>query len=444
MRITIVGAGATGTHLAKYMSGEQMDIIIVDKNAEKLASLDSEYNLMTIEGDGTAFATLRRADVKKCDLFIAVTDVAERNIVVCGMARSMGARRTVARVDRHDYMEPHNLEVLHQMGVDRAIFAEDLLAQGILASLNHSWTRNWYEFNRGTMIMAGLRLEKEAPLAGKYLRDLTAEERFFHIVGIRRQFETLIPKGDSQLMADDILYATVNASRQNDLALMAGKHPFEIRNVVIAGGGLMTELTVQNAPKQLHFTVIENNIEVAQRLAQNCPKCDVIVGETSEHDVLEEAGVSRADAFVALTESSEGNILSCLTARDMGVKKTIVYVDKMHFFNMAESFHFGAIINRQMLMANAMFQIMIDSGSLTSKMLALPNAEMIRLEVKAGTRITKAPIRELKIPAEITFAGMVRNGQSELVTGQTQLQEGDHLLAVCLQGYLQKAKKLFN
>ena len=124
MRIVIVGAGSTGTHLAKYLSGEEMDIYIIDKDASKLSMLDSEYNLMTIEGDGTAFSTLRQADVGKSELVVAVTDVAERNIVICGVAKSMGARMTVARVDRHDYIEPCNLEALHAMGVDNAVFPE--------------------------------------------------------------------------------------------------------------------------------------------------------------------------------------------------------------------------------------------------------------------------------------------------------------------------------
>lgn len=444
MRITIVGAGSVGTHLAKYLSGEQMDIFIIDKDAEKIEMLDAEYNLMAIVGDGTVFSTLRSAEVEKCDLFIAVTDVAERNIVACGMAKSMGAKMTVSRVDRYDYMEGHNQDVLHSMGVDKVIFPEYLLSKSIIESLKHSWARNWYEFNNGEMVMIGVRLAENAPLAGKYLRDLPLTHRFFHVVVIRRHYITLIPNGNCQLLPNDILYITTSVSKQEDVALLTGKQLFDIKRVLITGGGKITEMTLNNAPKSFMFTVVESNLECAQTLNRNCQNCDVIYGESSEYDVLEEAGIKRADAFVALADSSEGNILSSLMARDFGMKKTIAEVERQQFFNMAESFNIGAIINKQMMMANAVFQILIDAGSLSSKCLALPGAEVVRLEIKKGAKITSELVKDLKIPEEITFAGLIRNGQSELVTGQTLFIPGDHVLVVCLKGSLQKAKKLFD
>lgn len=170
MIITIVGASTTGTYLAKYLSDEQMDIYIVDKDVNKLLALDTEYNLMTVVGDGTVFATLRQAEVEKCDLFISVTNVAERNIVACGMAKSMGAKMTVARVDRNDYLEQDNQTVIQKMGVDKVIFPESLIARGIIESLNHSCFRFWYEFQKQELIMVGIRLEDNTPLTYKYLR----------------------------------------------------------------------------------------------------------------------------------------------------------------------------------------------------------------------------------------------------------------------------------
>ena len=175
-----------------------------------------------------------------------------------------------------------------------------------------------------------------------------------------------------------------------------------------------------------------------------CPGCDVIVGEASEPNVLEEAGAGEADAFVSLTESSEGNILSCLIAKDLGIRKTIANIEHPYYFNMGESFNIGTIINKQMQMANTIFQLLIDSGSFSSKCLVLPDADVVRLEIKKGSKVTSAPIKDLKIPEEITFAGYIRNGQSDVITGQTLLQAGDLALVVCLKGGLQKAQKLFN
>lgn len=300
-----------------------------------------------------------------------------------------------------------------------------------------------YEFNYGEMILAGVRLSPEAPLAGIFLRDLSLKQRFFHVVLVRRNFITLIPNGNLQLLPNDILYITMSASNQEDVALLAGKHPFEIKRVLITGGDKITEMTLNNAPKQFIFTVVENNLERARALTHICPNCDVIHGEPTEYEVLDEAGVKRADAFVALADTSEGNILSCLMARDLGVRRTIADVERQQFLSMAESFNIGAILNKQMLMANAVFQILIDAGSLSSKCLVLPGAEIVRLEIKKGSRVTKALVKDLHIPEEITFAGLIRNGKSELVTGNTLFVPGDHILVVCLKGSLQKAKKLF-
>ena len=443
MKITIIGAGSVGTHLAKYLSGEQMDIFIVDTNANKLMSLNAEYNLMTIVGDGTVFSTLRQAEVNNCDLFVAVTDVAERNIVACGIAKSMGAQMTVARVDRYDYLEKTNQEVIRRMGVDHTIFPEYLIAQGIIESLKHSWARDWYEFNKGELIMAGLRLTDDAPIAGKRLRDLAEYHDSFHIAVIRRQFATLIPNGNHQLMPDDLLYITTSTGSLPEVARLTGRQPFDIKRVVIAGSGKITEMTVTHAPKNFHFTVIEKDIERARDLVRVCPDIDAIHGEASEFEVLEEADISKADAFVALTHTSEGNILSCLNARDLGVRKTVALVERQQFFNMAESFQIDTILNKQLLFANAVFQLLIDDGSAPTKCLALPDAEVVRLEIKAGAKVTTTMVKDLKIPEEITFAGYIRDNKTELVTGRTQLQAGDQVLVVCLQGSLQKAKNLF-
>lgn len=444
MRIVIVGAGSTGTHLAKYLSGEKMDIYIIDKDASKLSMLDSEYNLMTIEGDGTAISTLRQADVGKSVLIIAVTDAAERNIVICGIAKSMGARMTVARVDRHDYIEHHNLEALHAMGVDNAIFPEYLLAKGINEALKHPWARNWYEFNKGEMIIVGIRLADDAPVAGKYLRDLSQKQRFFHVVAIRRHFTTLIPNGDTQLLPGDILYVTFSSSDQEKLGLMTGKHLFDIKNVLIAGGGKIVEMTLETAPKSFKFTVIDNDSGRAQELIRQYPTCDVIVGEAGDPNVLEEAGVGKADAFVSLTESSERNILTCLMAKDLGIRKTVANIEHPYFFNMGESFNIGTILNKQMQMANSIFQLMIDSESFSSKCLVLPDADVVRLEIKSESKLTSVPMKDLKIPEGITFAGYIRHNQSGVITGQTELQVGDQILVVCLKGSLKKVQKLLN
>ena len=432
-----------GTHLAKYLSGEQMDIFIVDTDVNKLAALDAEYNLMTVVGDGTVFATLRQAEVGKCDLFIAVTDVAERNIVACGMAKSMGAAMTVARVDRYDYLEPDNQLVIQRMGVDNVIFPEYLIARGIVESISHSWLRYWYEFRKGQLVMVGIKLGEGSPLIHKLLRDMNQYHDLFHVAVIRREFQALIPKGNCELMPNDILYLTTSVEHLADVAQLTGNTPYEIKRVIIVGTGRITEMTLENAPKHLHFTVIEKDATKARQLSSLFPNIDVINGEASDYEVLDEAGISRTDAYIALEGTSAGNILSCLNAESLGVKKTIAEMGRPQFFNMAESFDIDTILNKQFLMGNAVFQLLIDEGADSSKCLVLPDAEVLRLDIKPGAKITDSAVKDLRIPEEITFAGFIREDQTRLVNGETRFMPGDTVLVVCLQGALQKAHKLF-
>lgn len=444
MIITIIGAGTLGSHLAKYLAEEHMDIYIVDRDVTKLSLLDTEHNLMTVVGDAIDLNVLRQAKAATCDLLIAATEVAERNFVACGLAKSIGAKMTVARVDRVDYLAPDNREVIRRMGVDNVIYPEYLLSQEIVESLRHSWACNWYEFNKGEMVLLGVRLSKEAPLAGKYLRELGSDARIFHVAAIRRAQTTLIPKGNQMLLPDDILYVATTPANVNEVARLTGKTSQSIERVLIAGGGKTAELTVKNGAQDFNFTVIDGDIEVCQRMISQTHLCDVIHGEPTELETLDEAGIEQADAFVALTKNASENVLTCLLAREMGVKKTIAEVEKMQFINMAESFYIETILNKQMLVANTVFQLLIDAGVASAKCLALPDAEVVQLEIRDNSRLNGAVVKNLNLPEELTFAGMIRHGKSMLVTGQTCFASGDTVLVMCFAGALQKAKKLFN
>ncbi len=443
MNITIIGAGALGSHLARYLSEEHLDIYIVDRDITKLSMLDSENNLMTVVGDAIDLNVLRQAKTGSCDLFIAVTEVAERNFVACGLAKSIGAKMTVARVDRSDYLLPQNQEVVKRMGVDNVIFPEYLLSQSIIESLRHSWASSWYEFNKGEIVLLGVRLEPEAPLAGKYLRELASINRTFHVTAIRRAQTTLIPKGNHQLLPNDILYIATTPTNLNDVAQLTGKTQRNISRVVMAGGGSTTALTVTSAANEFDFTVIEGDMNNCQWLIGQTHKCNVIHGEPTEIEALVEAGTENADAFVALTKTASENVLTCLLASDLGSAKTMAEVDRKQFVNMAESFQIDTILNRQMLVANAVFQLLIDAGAASTKCLALPDAEVVKLEIKADSRLNGAIVKDLKLPEELTFAGIIRNGKGMLVTGHTQLCSGDSVLVVCFAGALHKARKLF-
>lgn len=174
-----------------------------------------------------------------------------------------------------------------------------------------------------------------------------------------------------------------------------------------------------------------------------CPESDIICGDGSELDVLEEAGIRKCDAFVALTDNTESNILSCLTAADAGVKKNIAEVEKEQLIEKAESFRLDTIINKPIITANAIFQLILDANVESSKCFVLPDADVGRITVKAGSFLTRGKVMDLKLPSELTLAGLIRDGQGEMVTGSTQFQPGDTAIVFCMAGALKRVEKLF-
>lgn len=443
MNITIVGAGRVGVHLSKYFADEQQDVFLVDNDPKHLGILESDFNLRTYCGEPTDFETLREANSEKADIFVAVTANTAENLVACSMAKSMGANRTIARVDKYSFLQPSNLSVVRRMGVDNVVFPDFLAAQSIMSSLEHAWSKEWSEFENGSIIMVAVDVKEGSPVEGQHLKDLFSVSSILHVSALRRNHKTLIPHGSDRILAGDTLYTTLTPEGIGKLMEMTGIERMSINNIILMGGSTVSELIAKMSGKKFDCTIIEKDPERCRRLMTSCPDSDIICGDGSEIDVLEEAGIGKCDAFVALTDNTESNILSCLTARDSGVGKNVAEVEKEQLIEKAESFNLDTIINKPIITANAIFQLILDANVDSSKCFVLPDAEVGRITVKAGSFLTKGKVMDLKLPAELTLAGMIRNGKGVMVTGTTQFQPGDIVIVFCLSGSLKRVEKLF-
>ena len=444
MKIVIAGAGEVGSHLAKLLSAEEQDITLIDADAERLAVLDANYNLMTYAGDPTLFKTLREAGAARCDLFIAVTPYESNNIVACSIAKNLGAGKTVARIDSYDFMDPANTAHVRHMGVDRVIYPEYLAAQEIITALRRTWVRNWFELHDGRLILAGVKLREGAPLAGMKLRDFTYCHHNFHVSAIKRNHETIIPRGDHSMEAGDILYFITTRDHVDQLLELSGKTAHRIRKVLIMGGTKIAVRLVNSAHDEFRFKIIESDLEVCRRLPQKCPDCEIIHGDARDLDLLSDIGAADMDAFVALTPSSETNIFTCLTAKELGAKKTVADVESIQFISQAENLNVGTVINKKLLASSTIFQMLLDADSSTSKCLALADAEVAEIEAREGSKITRAQVKDLTLPREVTLAGLFRDGEGMLINGTTHIRPGDHVLVFCLAGSLHKVERLFS
>ena len=446
MKIIIAGAGNVGTHLAKLLSREKQDIILMDDDEEKLTALSSNFDLLTVTASPSSISGLKEVGVKEADLFIAVTPDESRNMTACMLATNLGAKKTVARIDNYEYLLPKNKEFFQKLGVDSLIYPEMLAAKEIVSSMRMSWVRQWWEFCGGALILIGTKMREKAEILNIPLYELGGPNIPYHVVAIKRGTETIIPRGDDVIKLHDIVYFTTTRKYIPYIRKIAGKEDYaDVRNVMIMGGSRIAVRTAQYVPDYMQVKIVDNDINRCNRLTELLDdKTMIINGDGRDMDLLIEEGLKNTEAFVALTGNSETNILACLAAKRMGVEKTVAEVENIDYIGMAESLDIGTVINKKMIAASHIYQMMLDADVSNVKCLTFANADVAEFTVPAGAKITKHFIKDLGLPKGTTIGGMIRNGEGVLVTGDTLIQPGDHVVVFCLSMMIKKIEKYFN
>lgn len=445
MKIIIAGAGAVGTHLAKLLSRERHDITLIDDERERLEAIGSNFELLTICASPSSIATLKSADVGKADLFIGVTPDEAHNMTCCMLASKLGAKRTVARVDNYEYTRPEHQEFFKTVGIDSIIYPEMLAGREIMHNLKHSWVRQWVEVQNGALVMLGVKVRNNATILNTPLRSLCGPDAPYHIVAIKRESETIIPHGNDSIAAGDVVYFMTTPDYVEQLRVITGKEDYpEVRNIFIMGGGSTAVQALWNMPDHIHAKLIEQDVERCRRLNEVIRRHVLILhGDGRDVDLLVDEGIRGADAFVALTDNAEANILSCLTAKRLGVRKTVAMVENTDYISMAESLDIGTVINKKAFAASHIYQMMLKADVTTMKTLTVANADVAEFAVREGMRITRHPVKNLDLPATVTLGGLVRNGRGQLIGGNTVIEPGDTVVAFCLENNINRLEKFF-
>ena len=446
MKIIIAGAGNVGTHLAKLLAREKQDIILMDDDEEKLSALSNNFDLMTVTASPSSISGLKEVGVKEADLFVAVTPDESRNMTACMLAHNLGAQKTVARIDNYEYLLPKNKEFFKKLGVDSLIYPEMLAAKEIVSSMRMSWVRQWWEFCGGALILIGAKMREKAEILNIPLHQLGGPTIPYHVVAIKRGTDTIIPRGDDVIKLNDIVYFTTTRKYIPYIRKIAGKEDYaDVRNVMIMGGSRIAVRTAQYVPDYMQVKIVDNDISRCNRLTELLDDRTMIInGDGRDMDLLIEEGLKNTEAFVALTGNSETNILACLAAKRMGVDKTVAEVENIDYIGMAESLDIGTVINKKMIAASHIYQMMLDADVSNVKCLTFANADVAEFTVKAGSKVTKHLIKDLGLPKGTTIGGMIRNGEGILVTGDTQVNAGDHVVVFCLSMMIKKIEKYFN
>lgn len=434
-----------GKHLAKLLSREYQNCTLIDDDEERLSSLD-DYDIMTMLASPTSVKALKEAGANDADLFIGVTPDESRNMNSCILAHALGAKKTVARIDNYEYLAPNLEEFFKKMGIDSLIYPEVLAAADINNGLRMSWVRQRWDVHSGALVMLGVKLRKNCEILGQPLKDLCGPTDPYHIVAIKRNSETIIPGGNDMLQQDDLAYFMTTKDYIPYIRTISGKdHYTDVKNVIIMGGSKTAVRTALTTPENMRVKIIEMSEKRCEQLNMLLSDVDTMVihGDGRDTNLLIEEGIERAEAFVALTGNAEANILACLTAKRLGVPKTIAMVENLDYVGMAEELDIGTIINKKTIAAGHIYQMMLDADVTNMRSLMMVDSDVAEFVAAKGSPVTKKPVKDLRLPVGVTIGGLVRNNVGMLVNGNSQIEAGDSVMVFCHEHNLNKVEKYF-
>ena len=445
MKIIIAGAGAVGTHLSKLLAREHQDCVLIDADEERLAKM-GEYDVMTNCALPTSIKALKESGVQHADLFVGVTPEESTNINACILAHALGAKKTVARIDNYEYLAPGLQPFFKNLGLDSLIYSEVLAAIDINNGLKLSWVRQRWDVHNGALILLGIKLREQAEILNQPLKNLCGPDDPYHIVAIKRDGDTIIPSGMDELRVNDLAYFMTTREYIPYIRKIVGKeHYADVKNVIIMGGGKTTLRVALTAPDYMNIKIIEKDAKRCERLNELLEDRDTMVihGDGRDLGLLEEEGISNTQAFVALTENAEANILACLAAKKMGVRKTIAMVENLDYVSMAESLDIGTIINKKTIAASHIYQLLLDADIDNLRSLMMVDSEVAEFTAAEDSKVTKKPVKDLGLPFGVTIGGLVRNGKGMLVNGNSQIKAGDSVMVFCHEQKLNNIEKYF-
>lgn len=446
MKIIIAGAGDMGIHLARMLSGSGHDITVADLDAKALAEVASLADVITVEGDVTQFSVLRKAGVRKCDLFIAVRSVENDNVLSSIIAKQLGAKKVIARVDSKEYLEPSSKEVFIDMGIDYIFYPEQIAAHEVINLLGHTSSSEYVDFAAGKLSLVAFRLELTSPLLGRMIIDPDnySEDLNYRTVAVVRGTQTIIPTAADRYEEEDMVYAIVRKGAAQRVVELSGRHDSVIRNMMILGGSRIGIRIATEMKNDVNIKIVEYNTDKAQQLAEILDGPLIINEDGRDTEAMMEEDLASMDAFVAVTGSSETNILAAMLAKRMGVKRIIAEVENINYISLAKSIGVDTIINKKLVTASNIFRFTMSTDVQSIKCLTGSQAEVMEFIVKPNSPATKCTIRDLGMPADATIGGVVRGDRVFIAVDDTQINAYDRVVVFAMPDVVMRVAEFFN
>jgi trk system potassium uptake protein TrkA len=446
VRVIIVGAGEVGYYVADRLAKEQHDVVIVDVAPERLEYVESHLDVAVLEGSGASPAALERAGIRDAGLLLAVTSVDEVNLVTCMSAPARPGLVKVARVSNPDFYEERASLQPGAFGVDLLINPERELALEAFRLLQSTAASDVVVFAGGAVQLLGLWVTDTAPIAGRQLATVgtgDAEPQLL-TVAVERDGATLIPTGATEIRPGDHVYVIAPASAIPRALELTGHHHEKPQRVMLAGGSVETYYLARLLQQHgLDTVAIVEDRERAQELAEKLARTLVLNGSVTDVELLELEGVGGMDAFLALTDYDETNIIASLVAKHAGAKQVITLVNKSDYVALARRIGLDAAVSPRLSAASALLRYVRRGSVQRVATLQANDAEVLSLAVTASSPIVGRPLADAAFP-DGAIVGAILRGHTVIVPrGRDALRVGDTAIVFALPDAVAAVTRIF-
>lgn len=446
MRILIIGAGEVGFHLAHQLSEENHDVVVVENDPARVGAIENAMDALVLTGNGASLSMLEKAHIQRTDLLLAVTSQDEINLMACLSAAQYEVPVKIARVSQPDYYDHTGVLPPERLGVDLMINPERECAAETYQLLQSAAATEFAQFEGGLVHLVGLRVQPDAPLAGKTLKEIgaTRKRNRYLIAALVRDGRTSIPGGNDRIEAGDHIFVLGEPERIPELLPLAGYPGFDLRRVIIAGGsreGLFLARMLEE--HKIGCTLLETDRRRAVTLAENLYTTLILHGDATDLDLLEMEGVGDADGFVAYTGSDETNLLSCLLAKNLGTRKVVSLIDRYDYIPLVSRVGIDAAVSPRLSTVNAILRYVRRGSVLSVATLKGSSAEGIEFIVSPRFPYAGQPLAQVKLPVGSLIGAIIRGERVIIPGGTDAIRIGDRVIVFVLPEALSKVEALF-
>lgn len=445
MDIIIAGAGDVGFHLAELLVKEEQNITLIDENEEILAYAADHLDVSVVLGDCSSHKVLHQAEVHKAKLFIAVTTRHSTNILACLLAKKLGAKKTIARTNNLEYLEPEQKKHFEDLGVDELFSPRHLAVLEIQRLLKRVSVTDFFDFENGKISVLGFTIDHRSNLVGKRFSDFNETSTDYHVkvVCVLREEKTYVVKGDGRILENDHIYLAVDQKGIEMSNKYIGKSFKKVRKIMITGSSDIALEAAKLLEKDKEVKVIVKDEKSCKVFHSQLQNSLVIKGDPNNTVLLREEDLDLMDTFIALTSNAETNILSCLMAEKEGVNKTIALVDNVAYTHISQNIGVDTIINKKILAANEIFRHVRKGKVKVIASFHGVDGEIIEFTIEKNNHLTRKSIDEINLPEDAVIVGVVRNQEGIIPRADFILQSGDQLIIFTLPDCVKAVERIF-